>query len=86
MKYKYYSIDNVRNMFCFFSCFTIKQPIFNTIIVPKQPNEWKCLVCKEIMDNECISCTLCNVIIGHTYCIKQWVTRRKSCPNCLHDI
>jgi len=86
MKYKYYIIDYVLNMLCFFSCFTIKQSIFNKVIVPKQPNDWKCLVCKELMDKECISCTLCNVIIGHNDCIEQWVLRRKTCPNCHQDI
>jgi hypothetical protein len=75
-------------MQCVCSCFTIKekQSIFNTIVLPKHPTELKCLVCKEIMEKECISCSLCNVIIGHTHCIKQWVTRRKSCPNCLQEI
>lgn len=68
-------------MQCGCSCFVSTTKSFDDmILVPSKPIN--CLICHIEIKDKCVVCTSCTVPLGHAICVKQWVQRRGTCPNC----
>ena len=70
-------------MQCICSCF-VTMNSFDTIVVTSSISI-DCIVCKNKVKDTCLVCTLCRIPIGHNECVKQWLQRRGTCPNCMKE-
>ena len=69
-------------MQCICSCFVPQQTMFQSIVPTSTIPALTCLICSQPIESICVSCRTCRSIIGHENCVRSYVQRRGSCPNC----